>query len=592
MPRQEKPIRLSSLPESSKPSNSSLEWRGFDTETQEGKAILCTTDKTALPFPRGFIPIARWLAEQGERFACWNMDYDARAILLYLPWNKLSELHYTNWTRYRKWKIHYLPRKVLELFPPTADLPDVVKLFDVHQFFGGSLRSAAPRVGMEKHDVPKSWYHRMAWALRHHREKVIEYGINDAKIAERHAALLLPRLMEFAGCENPYSPAAVARSYFGKRLKFRETKWQQETFKTSYRGGRIEVFKRGRCGGGVLYDIRSAYPAALASALDPRHMIFARTGRFSKDAFYGSYLITVNVPPMPISPLAYTAQVGGERTTVFPTGDLELVVDRETLCLLRQLGMDPEIKDGWEYLVEKKVPLFQDIPMLFERRKKEKDLDLAIKLTLNGLYGILCQNIETWIKPKHVTEYTRRHGGEYREKFERIANTTHYAVGSYITAHTRRRVFELATRDAKNVLFIATDGVGFRGKGPRGVRTGSNLGDWSVAHKFEDSLIVGAGVYSLKIDGEWKDKTRGFYAPGVRLLDLLDTTRKQCSVPATAVDTLADGMRERSAQLNVVRTVRKNLDFNFDRKRVWDREYSGRELLTHCYESTPWRIEE
>ena len=568
------------------------EWRGFDTETQDGKAVLIATDRDSLSMPGGFLDCARFLVNGGDRFACWNMDYDARAILLFLPWKQLQQLHYTNWTRWHGWKVHYLPRKVLEIFEPKREGGRAARIFDVHQFFGGSLASAAPRVGMRKMDVPKSWYPRMKWALRKEPEKVIAYCINDAKVAQQHAALLLPRLMEFAKCEAPYSPAAVARSYFGPRLKFNETRWQQQIFESTYRGGRIEVFKRGHCGRGVLYDIKSAYPAALALALDPRHMTFARTRRYSADAGYGAYHIRVTIPPMQISPLAYTATPRKEEATIYPVGDLELAVDRETLKLLRSMGLNPKVDDAWEYLIDKEVLLFRDIEELFARRKKEPDLDLAIKLTLNGLYGIVCQKIDTWIKPKYITDKTRNLGGSYRERFSRMASTTHYGVGAFVTARTRRMAYELARLDPDNALFVATDGVAFRGKGPGNVRLGGGLGDWTLADKFSEAVIVGAGVYSLCVGGKWKNKMRGMYAPHAALPELLDTRRTWCSVPVTTVDTLADGMRERGAMVNVVQQLRKRLDFNFDTKRVWERKYTGRELLRNLYDSRPWKMED
>lgn len=567
------------------------EWRGFDTETENGRAVLLTTDRAFLAFPATFLECARWLVRQGDRFAAWNMDYDARAVLLFLPWKALSRLHYTTWTNHHGWKIHYLPRKVLELHEPKREGGRVVRIFDALQFFGGSLAKAAPRVGLEKLDCPKTWYPKMGWALRNHFNRVVRYGVQDALIVQRHAELLLPRLLEFAKCEAPYSPAAVARSYFGDRLQFKESRWQQDIFRKSYKGGRIEVFQRGRCGAGILYDIRSAYPDALSRALDPRHMMFARTGRYSADAGYGAYHVAVHVPTtMHVSPLAYKSYVNGQETTVYPTGDLEIVVDRETFRLLRNLGLGPKILDAWEYLIEKEVRLFHDIPELFARRKKEPDLDLAIKLTLNGLYGIMCQEVDTWIKPKYITEKSRRFGGEYRERFARLANTTHFAVGAFITGQTRRRVYELAAKDPSNVLFISTDGVSFRGAGPRGIPVGDGLGDWTVAERFEDSLVVGTGIYSLKVRGEWKDKTRGFRPDGVTLRETLDTPRKWASVPATQVDTLADGMKEAAAQINVVQRLRKRMDFNFDKKRVWDREFTGRELLRSRFVSRPWEI--
>ena len=544
------------------------EWRGFDTETVMGRAILCTTDQDALAYPRSFAEIVEWLAAQGERFSAFNMDYDARAGFLMLPRPVLTKLHYNTRAIWRGYKLEYLPRKCLAVTTPEKKR---IEVYDVRQFYGGSLASAARAVGMEKHELPKSWYWRMDWALEKWPETVIAYALEDADIARALMVKVETSLSNMGRpCKRPFSPAAVARAYFGERLKFDEPRWVQYLHKSAYRGGRIEVFQRGRTGAGVALDLNSAYPAALARALDPRKMTLAHTKTFREDAFYGSYRCEVTIPRegfRMLGPLAYTDEIEGVKTAVYPTGIFEVVLDRESYKLARDLGIGVKILDSWEYIVNESILLFPEIPALYERRKTEPELSLAIKLTLNGLYGILCQEIGVYVKAKRVTEETRELAGAFQHRISRLGNCTHFAVAAFVTGATRALVYRLASLRPSKLLYIATDGVGFQGESPIQPDEGKPLGGWS-AETFEDSVIVGCGVYSLKKGGKWVDKMRGLRTTRP-LIEMLDTPRRTWKTSVVNVDTLADHVRESGAELNVIRKIKRTFDVNFDVKRAW-----------------------
>jgi DNA polymerase type B, organellar and viral len=575
------------------PVKSSISWRGLDTETTiqdgMGQAILVTTDDDALAFPGDAVTVFGWLHDKGDtHYAAFNADYDCRAILSYLPKRSLRMLYHDTRLEWRGYELHYIPRKVLEVRRGDK----LFSIYDVHQFYGGTLKANAHRVGREKHEIPTSWLWRMDWALQKHTFPVVAYAIDDAEIAKLLMEKLYVGLNKFVDCSKPYSPASIARSYYGSRIKFGEHRGTQILFQSAYRGGRIEVFKRGNCGAGTRLDIVSAYPHALSLALDPRKMTLARTNKFREDAFYGAYDITVEIPEKySISPLAYWHEPEpSKRLCVYPCGKFRLVVDRESLKLVQKLSLAHTIHEAWEYLVDTEEKLFPEIHELFRMRKGEPDLNLAIKLVLNGLYGVLCQEIDIYVKSKFVTEKSKRVGNEWRNSSSRIGAQTHYAVGGFATGYVRSRVFDMAQRDPSNVLFIATDAVAFRGPGPQ-VQTGSDLGEWSRDTNFEDSIIVGSGIYSLKSDGKWKDKMRGLRL-ATPLARMLDTSKHTWSVSVTSVDTLGDTVREANTEFNVIRKVRRTIDINFDSKRCWPAALkSGRELLNGYQDSEPWIVE-
>lgn len=580
-----------------------IPWLGMDTETYLGKAVLVTAEEDALAFPASFFEIVDWLLERGEYWAAFNMDYDARAIIKHLPKSAWVRLHYD--TRItlphmgRRYVVEYLNGKVFSVRREVSEagkwrVDKKFSIFDVSQFFGGTLRKNAPKVGMEKLDIPHSWLWRMDWALERHWLTTIAYGMDDAAIAGALMRKLQASLDGFTVCTAPYSPAAVARSYFKDRLKFTENRWEQQIFKSTYKGGRIEVFRRGLVGPGVLKDIKSAYPAALAGALDPRGMTLAKTNRYRDDAFYGAYRVVVSIPECRISPLCYLTQSGARQLLIYPHGqDIETVVDRSTFALLREIGLNPVITEAWEYIVDREDRLFPEIGDLFKRRRLEPELDLAIKLTLNGLYGIMCQEIPTYVKTRHVTEESRRVAGEWRERISRLGGCTHYAVGAYTTGEVRAKVYRYMAREPENVLFVCTDGVALSctSKAYQEQDAGIELGSWSESSRFDSAIVVGCGVYSLHEDGEWHDKLRGI-SGAKTLYQLLNTSRKTWQMGITNVDTLADAAREKGAEFNVIRRIKRRFDVNMDAKRVWPAEIpSGRWLLEHSQDSTTWRVE-
>jgi len=554
---------------------SPTKWTGFDTETQNGQAVLLATERSYLAWPKNFEECATWLCQEGTRYSVFNLDYDVRAILKFLSKKRLTELHYDTRTEYKGFELHYLPGKVFEIL--TWD--ETISFYDVSQFYPGTLANNAPLVGEKKIEIPKSWYPKMAWALRRHPEKIIPYSQIDAKIGKLLMEKLYAGMKSLTNCPKPYSPAALARSYFGPRLQFNLPRWTQGIFIPSFRGGRIEVYQRGACGSGRLYDIKSAYPFALSKAIDPKGCRLVHTKKYSKNAAYGAYHIKVNIrPDEPIPPLAYKTKLDGKETICYPSGFFETVCDRESLGLLADHPYDFKLLDAWEYLIEKKELLFPEIDELYRRRKQEPEFDQAIKLILNGLYGLLCQNIDIYVRPDAITPDVRKVNAEWRTKISRIANTAHYAVAAYTTGFTRRMVWELMQKKPSDVLFCATDGVAVADTFPK-VGLGWNLGDWSLAAEFSKSIIVGSGVYALKTSEGWKNKLRGIPIKA-NLVDLLDTKRQTWETPITAVDTLADYVREKGAQFNVIRSVKRRLDINFDLKRVWPCDWKyARQLL-------------
>ena len=63
---------------------SEIVYTGLDTETFQGRAVLiCTPDNAC--YPKNWRDCWEFLDANGPDFICWNVSYDARAILAFLP---------------------------------------------------------------------------------------------------------------------------------------------------------------------------------------------------------------------------------------------------------------------------------------------------------------------------------------------------------------------------------------------------------------------------------------------------------------------------------------------------------------------------
>src|ERR1035437_1280393 len=152
-----------------------------------------------------------------------------------------------------------------------------------------------------------------------------------------------------------------------------------------------------------------------------------------------------------------------------------------------------DIEESWEFTEkDKSVRPFSFVRDLFELRKKFKEQfgsdsvqQLAIKLTLNSLYGKLGQRI----------------GGE-RGKPPPTA-CPYYA--SAITAFGRRQVLELALTAPYDVVGFMTDGV--ISEAPLKLskeNIGKNLGQWETKI-YKDGLFLQSGIYFVLEEGKNKD---------------------------------------------------------------------------------------
>lgn len=572
-------------------------WRGLDTETQDGRAILLCTDSECLKV-RTFGDVARFLLARPGSYAAFNMDYDARAIIKLLPRALWKRLHILNHAKVKvrgvgEINLTYYKRKEFAL----AQGKNRTAVYDVWQYYqSGSLEATATKVlgfAEGKRKLPKSWLPKMGWALKAHPHKVGEYCRRDSELAVR----LMDRVrtqFETLGLNfsRPLSPASMASRYFGPRIRFKLERWVNNIFRECYNGGRIECFKRGAFTGTLYgYDINSAYPWALSRLPNPTGGQFLHVGpRANRGVTYGAYRVKIDIPPdsMPFGPVPWESKRG----LIYPTGRFTRWIDRITLDYLRGFdSIDVGILDAHELIGHSKEPLFPDLETLYRERKLRPDISLAIKIVLNGLYGKMAQAVPIYGTTRTLGGNELFYEGTFRAKRDRYASYTHFGIASAVTSMVRNRLHATMLLKPESIIMAATDGLLTSVKLP--IPEGKNLGDWAIKYVSDTAYIVGSGVYACHhsanlcpcepctnnrprgelcrdVPGKtpWDEKVRGLR--GARpLRELLTSKKAKWPISVTVVDSLADGIREREARMNVIRKAKRTFDVNFDNRRVW-----------------------
>ncbi len=549
-------------------------WKGFDTETQDGAAILVATDRESCDV-RNFADVARFLLSRPGSFAAFNMDYDARAVIKLLPrrlWKQLIVINKCSLAVKGLGLVRISYFKGKEFALACGDRRAAI--YDVWQFYQqGSLEKTARAIlGREtgKDSIPKTWLANMARALKLHGERVRAYCIRDAELA----LLLMDRVrtqfetlkLDFA---RPLSPASMASRYFGSRIRFKLPRWTNDILRRSYNGGRIECAKRGAFTGEIIgYDINSAYPWAMSRLPDPSGGELIHVGAtFNPGIVYGSYKCELHISPdLAFGPVPFASKLG----LIYPCGIFTRWIDRFTLDYLRKLdGVKIRILDAFELINHSREQLFPDLGKLYLERKKRPDISLALKIVLNGLYGKMAQALPIYGRATELTgEDAFFYEGSFRAKRDRYANYTHFGIASATTSLVRNRLHATMMIAPEKVILVATDGIMSHGEIP-GVECGKELGDWSIKFRSDLAIVVGAGVYYCRMtDGTSEERVRGLRG-SKKLLDLLDSKLARWKISVTVIDSLADGVRERESRMNVIRKATKNFDVNFDKRRVW-----------------------
>lgn len=555
---------------------------GLDTETVKGKAVLiCTPAEECFPKTWGDC----WdFIKKRRDYVTFNVSYDARALLAFLPGKTLLQLRQGLTGTYRGWKITYWTRKRLSISKGKT----VVSFWDVYPYYESSLDGAARKwLGARKLKIPRRWLLDMSIPLANKRDraKVVSYCKRDARLTQELWELVAT---QYAKLDiDPYraaSPATLATRAFPDSYRHGDVpRYVQSVFRKSYYGGRTEIYRRGNVGGAFCYDIHSAYPSALSKMVDPAcceavrcepEQTHARPG-----AVYGSYKVTIKVPPdVALGPVPFRPARG---PLLYPAGVFTTWITKPELGMLASYRFGYKIVDGLELiLIRPPRPLFPDIVKYYKMRQEVPAVSHAVKKTLNSIYGKLAETREILVPVlnRSPPRNARMHNGKLTVKTEIPTNHTHFAVAAAITGEIRVRLFQAMQTNPDAIVAVHTDGIVSVKK--LDIHIGPNLGDWGLDHEPDEAIVIGCGIYLYRTGKTWTERTRGLHLD--RPLRSLRTCKSPvCEFRIGHADTLADAARTGWHNLNVIHTIKKRVNSNMDTKRAWPKPWeSFRDVFT------------
>lgn len=566
----------------------------LDTETHKGLAVLVATPTDFCePWQwrneDRFLKLCEWLRKRDrEGFICWNADYDVQAILKWLPRSVCERLQRFSRARYKGLRLRFVPGK---FFTVHNQKRRIVAVYDLMQFYACRLETAASKyLGEHKTDPGIPWDQILSVLKgRSARQRItlIDYCMQDARLVQRLYQKSKDNMTRIGVTfTRPVSCAAIASQKFGKAFTHDIPKEINRVFEKTFRGGRMECLRLGFFPRAYLYDLHSAYPSVIADLWEiPSTWAKIPKGQSPReDSVYAAvktrFRIPQNIATGPVPTM-------GDGQLIYPTGVWEQWLDLQTFRLLEQAGHVQQVLGGWQGIWGGDKQPFAEIRELYTERIRRPENAWALKIVMNAWYGKLAQRIGRWKRTSINCGPETWWNNECWRRDEQWTKKTCFVYASAITAAIRKRLY--TEINPSKVIFYATDGIALT-EPQNDIQTGPGLGEWSECEVVSDLLVVGSGVYCYRDSlGNTRTKFRGFDV-GLDLYRLLDSRTSVVEMTVKRNVTLSHALIQRDwARFNEIADVPRYLDVNFDRKRIWEKQRTGRALLNRTFESEPWR---
>jgi DNA polymerase elongation subunit (family B) len=310
---------------------------------------------------------------------------------------------------------------------------------------------------------------------------------------------------------------------------------QENYIRESYKGGRVEVFKRYGDNQLFHYDVNSLYPYVMKNRKYPygRHKIVVGNDdckRFIESGKLGIIRCDIEIENMQYP---YLAKIHDNKL-LFPVGkwkDTITTIEYEK-CI--KLGYKINIEDGIFY--EKSGYLFKEYVDTFYKIKQTSTgaKKAVAKLLLNSAYGKFGQKrtfseylkIEDIInKGDDLTDYVKLNDMYYMKNKTSYQNRKiNPVIASFITAYARDYLYsgmELIINNGGTVYYVDTDSIFCDIRLPDNIVNDSELGYWSLEDIATNAVFVSPKQYQY-YDGETSiTKMKGISNPKLNMQQLV-----------------------------------------------------------------------
>lgn len=436
----------------------------------------------------------------GTHYVSYFFDYDCTMILRDMVLDddeKAKELvqpgqrDFGTFVTWRGFDIDYVPRKHIRVRRHGSGNHFTV-IHDVRGFFQSSFVKALTDFDVgtpeERADIEAMKRKRSDFDTQHAKE-IIEYCKHECRLLADLVSKLRDRFAHAGMSAHPYEgPGPVAGRELTKQIGRNKIKGTARRVPLqmldyavrAYYGGRFEVLGHGSVDRPVwAYDIKSAYPWACTKLPCLEHSRFVEG--IESDLYVAH--VSWNVDGAPwfgrACPLPFRTKQG---RVLFPTAGQGWYWSTE----LPQ-GDNLEIHNAYSIVKECDCQPFEWVKDLYAQRQEmernQKGSGIALKLTINSLYGKLAQ---------------------------RVGRAPHYSPiwAGLITAITRRKIYDVYLQHPGSVVMFATDAV-FLTEPADELTIGDGLGEWELENgqPYNDFCTFLPGIYFD--GGTARFKTRG-----------------------------------------------------------------------------------
>jgi hypothetical protein len=558
-----------------------MKFHGLDTETVNGAAMIIATEKDWTTVGC-FQDVARFLfnkKNRGHAFFTWNLGYDARAIIKWLPFVLWDDLYHSIRTEYNGIRIYYIQDKLFSI----GKGKNTSTLYDIAQFYNRKSLDSQADFYFGEHKQDKAHWteyvnehpdlEEQVRYLNEHQAEIGEYCRLDAELTYKLGNLMKDSFEGLGVSFNkPISGGSLAKRYLMKNTEYPVT-WKSNALnlfaRSAYHGGIFSTHKLGIYHDVWDYDINSAYPYEMLNLPNWDNGEYRLNIEKPSDTPYGWYECEFDCEWIPYET---------DYKIFYPIGKRKQWITRKEYDWMKEHGYECEFIQGHEWIQTKEEfeSPFSWIDKMYKERQRIKtehpeDIrEKAIKLLINSTYGKTAQH-----KPSET-------------------EVTNYMYASYITAGTRLQIADIANEYYDSVIQIATDGIMLEEE--IGLPISRKIGDWEV-NRYDKVLVLGSGRYQAFNGEEYFTKLRGI--TGRRDYDLLrkceenkdkDVITYSRETPLPLFMVLAEAMFK-PTQMNVFMSRNREIKLNSDDKRRWTRRYRNfGDLLKHPCDSKPYKV--
>lgn len=572
----------------------------FDTETLNGYCRLLADSDRNFIFTSYWREIMEFLTRRELHKPLktfYNLDYDARSIIKYLPVEVQHDLYYTNSADYDGVTIRWLPGKVFTIKRKNRNY----SYYDIAQFYGGTLEANARRY-LTSYKGTYQVTNLTEDDFREDNREIVDYCIQDCTVTKKLTELQRDKVHKLGiSFYRPISKANLSERFTIKHVKIpRPTRNSiQELAFYSYAGGRFELLQRGYFPYCYCYDINSAYPNVIKELPNPFDCLSYTVDDYDRDARIGYYDITIEDLAEPYaSPLVHEYR----GINVFPNGEniRRVVSQPEMEYIRRHVTRNYEVNRAYCLYEKTDARPFSFITDLYRLRKETEAEDpvfaKTIKIIMNSLYGKFWQVTKLLDNVTHDdvdADFMVSNENVFRlyKKKYKAGYFFNPVFASHITASTRIQLLETAHAKLKNVIGFHTDSIITT---EPFIKEREGLGNWSLEHEGE-GVFLGTGMYTIRNPEHIKHRRRGGTAKNITSwFDVIESNGESNKImmDISHVVTLGDVFNFPNVftleDLNKFQSIRRTVSVDNDIKRTWHQK-PGKfsELLEGSINSEP-----